>query len=75
MVLMKYFCFCFPVRLGVLITTTLVIVENLGILSVILMYSAKDVKLKAEEFQETKKTLSSPEYFNKFLDYVIGSEC
>lgn len=74
MVLMKYFCFCFPVRLGVLVISVLVIIENLVLLSVILSYSAKDVKLKAEKFEETKKTLSSPEYFNHFLKYVIESE-
>lgn len=71
---MKYFCFCFPIRMGVVITSSLVILENLMYLVVILMYNAEDLKLKAEKFQEMKKDLSSTEQLDSFLNYVVKGE-
>lgn len=70
MVLMKYFFYCVPVRLGVLITTSLVIVENLTLLGVFLMYNENDVKIKVENLKQDIKELSSFDYFDEFLDYV-----
>ena len=74
MVLMKYFCFCFPIRFGVLITSSAVILENLITLGVILMCNAEDLKLKAEKFQEMKKDLSTTEHLDTFLDYIVKSK-
>lgn len=70
MVLMKYFFHCFPVRLGVLITTSLAIIENLVILGLFLAYSEQDVKEQAENLKKTVEELSSFDYFDQFLDYV-----
>lgn len=74
MVLMKYFCFCFPIRISVLITSSVVILENLLILGVVLMYNEEDLKLKAEKFQEMKKDLSTTEQLDTFLDFVAKSK-
>lgn len=60
--------------MGVVITSSLVILENLIYLVVILMYNAEDLKLKAEKFQEMKKDLSSTEQLDSFLNYVVKSE-
>lgn len=74
MVLMKYFFYCFPVRLGVLITSSLAIIENLIVLGVFLMYNEEVIKSKAEELKEVVKELSSFDYFDQFLDFSTKGE-
>ena len=72
MVLMKYFCFCVPVRLGVIITSLITIIENVGILIGISMYSAEDIATMADDLKDKSKE-NSYEVSSKEL-YEILSE-
>jgi hypothetical protein len=60
--------------LGVLITSSLAIIENLIVLGVFLMYNEEIIKSKAEELKEVVKELSSFDYFDQFLDFTTKGE-
>ena len=74
MVLLNNFLSCFPIRFGVLVTSALVILEKLINLGFLLVYNSDDVKRIAENLKETVKDLSSFEYFDVFLEFVIKSK-
>jgi len=69
---MKYFCFCVPVRLGVIITSLITIIENVGGLIGISMCSAEDIANMADDLKDKSKE-SSYEVSSKEL-YEILSE-
>lgn len=70
MVLMKYFFYCFPVRLGVLITSSLAIIENLAVLGVFLLHNEDEIKIQIEKLNQATKELSTFDYFDQFLEFV-----
>ncbi|KAG5681202.1 hypothetical protein PVAND_010659 [Polypedilum vanderplanki] len=74
MVLMKYFCFCIPVRLGVIITSILDILNRLLILGVSLYYSADDIKKMASKIRGPLKDNmfddKSKEIYEELIDYI-----
>jgi hypothetical protein len=77
MVLMKYFCFFLPVRLGIIITSVMSIIENgIGFIG-IFMYSAQDIAKWAEDLRDKTKDNSydttSQELYEIFIEYA--KEC
>lgn len=74
MVLMKYFCFFFPVRLGVIITSVFNAVQCLVQISFALAYDAEFLKGKITETIDKIDEYSSNEYFDQFLEYAEKCE-
>jgi hypothetical protein len=73
MVVMKYFCFYFPVRLGVIITSSFTCFQSLVTIGYTLMYDVEYLQNLVKETVEKIDEYSSNEYFNKFLEYA--DEC
>lgn len=71
--MMKYFCFYFPVRLGVLITSGLNFFENLSSLGLQLLHDSKYFKDYCENILKNIDDYSTNDVFEKFLKMVI--EC
>lgn len=74
MVMMKYFCFYFPVRTGVLITTSLSALQTMALLAYCFLRSAEDLKVMAEDVMIHIDVYSSNEAFETSLDFVINRE-
>jgi DNA-binding FadR family transcriptional regulator len=79
MVLMKYFCFCFPVRLGVMITSVITLVESIAILAASLHYSADDIKRMADDLRDKSKDNNmfdkeDKEMYEILIEYVKNGE-
>jgi hypothetical protein len=74
MVMMKYFCFYFPVRTGVLITSVLSAAQSMALLAYCFLKSADDLKAMAEDVMININDYSSNEAFEMSLDFVIKRE-
>lgn len=70
---MKYFCFYFPVRLGVLITTVLSGLQGLIVLIYFLLKDASSFKTSVTAMQESIDEYSSNEFFDRFLS--LSEDC
>lgn len=72
MVLMKYFCFCVPVRLGVIITSAMTIIENAVVLIGLMFYNAKDIVDKTNTLvtKENSYDSSSKELYEIAIENV-----
>lgn len=68
MVLMKYFCFYFPVRLGVVVTSCVSVIEVLINLIYFLMTTATDFKNMVRNIQKNLYEYSSNDVFVKCLE-------
>lgn len=66
---MKYFCFYFPVRLGVMICSVMSILEALVVLAYFLINDSDTLKERAREMQENIDDYSSNDVFNRFLEH------
>lgn len=69
--MMKYFCFYFPVRLGVLITSGFYLFESLSSLAAELMRGSKFFKDFAEKLLENIDDYSTNDFFEKSLKMII----
>lgn len=74
MVLMKYFCFYFPVRLGVLITSISSFLEALVFCTYCLMYDSQHFKHMVQHIQENIDDYSTNKEFDMFLDFADNCE-
>jgi hypothetical protein len=74
MVVMKYFCFYFPVRSGVLITSSLSILQSVTLLSYCVINTEKDLRKKCENVRENIEDYSSNQVFDSILDFAIQRE-
>lgn len=74
MVLMKYFCFCIPVRLGVIVTSGIAILLNLFVLGVFLIYDEGDLKKMSEDAVgnggENSYETHTKELYEICIDYI-----
>lgn len=73
MVLIKYFCFYFPVRLGVIITSVLACLQSLMSLVYCMINDTKHFKMIIDDMQENIEDYSSNQVFDKFLE--IAEKC
>jgi hypothetical protein len=71
---MKYFCFYFPVRLGVLLTSVLSGLQALAALIYFLLHDVNHFKNFFKDMQENIDDYSSNEIFNKFLSLAEDSK-
>lgn len=71
--MMKYFCFYFPVRLGVLITSVFYLFESLAYLAAVFMRGSEFLKEFAEKMLENSDDYSMNEVFEKSLKMIV--EC
>lgn len=69
--MMKYFCFYFPVRTGVLITSFLSILQSMGLLAYCIVNTAEDFKNIATDVKIHIDDYSSNQAFETSLDFVI----
>lgn len=74
MVWMKYFCFCVPVRLGVVITSALTLIENLILLIGCLLYDAETISKKLDGLKDNSRTDSqdsaTKELYEDLIDFT-----
>ncbi|CAO1396800.1 unnamed protein product [Diamesa serratosioi] len=70
MVAMKYFCFYFPVRFGVVIVSCLGIIQGLIPIILFLVWDAAKLKEFVRNFQENIGDYSSNFVFDRFLEIV-----
>lgn len=70
MVAMKYFCFCFPVRFGVVVVSCLCIIQALVPIALFLVWDAAKLKEFVRNFQENIGDYSSNFVFDRFLEIV-----
>lgn len=73
MVVMKYFCFYFPVRLGVIISSVFSSVQSVVVLMYAVWYDTDFLKETIDEIEKEIDLYSSNEYFEKFLK--LSGEC
>lgn len=73
MVLMKYFCFYFPVRLGVIIASVFSSLQSVALLIYAMIHDIEYLKENIEEIQKNIDQYSSNEFFEKFLR--LSAEC
>lgn len=73
MVVMKYFCFYFPVRLGVIIASVFSSLQSVIVIIYALIHDTAYLKENIEEIQKNIDSYSSNEFFEKFLR--LAAEC
>lgn len=73
MVLMKYFCFYFPVRLGVIITSIISSGQGAACLAYVIMYDEQYFKKWVKDVQENIEDYSSNQVFDMSLEII--DEC
>lgn len=74
MAVMSYFCFFFPLRLGVIICSVLVMIQTIIPLVYILIYDADDIRRMSEETQEDIEDFDTNFVFDWLLEYFKNSE-
>lgn len=73
MVLIKYFCFYFPVRLGVIICSVLAMAQSLVSLIYCILNDANHFEDIIEDLQKNIDDYSSNQVFDRFLE--ISKKC
>lgn len=73
MVLMKYFFFYFPVRLGVIFTSIFSGIQGSFALIYVLLHDEKHYKNVVKDLEEKIDEFSSNEAFNKLL--ILAGDC
>lgn len=72
---MKYFCFYFPVRLGVFFTSIFGALQSLAVLIYALIYDAEYLKTTIKDIEERIDEYSSNEFFDRCLQEAGECEC
>lgn len=67
---MKYFCFYFPVRLGVIITSILAIIQDIASLIFLMLQETDFLKSLTKEFLANDDELTAMTWMKRALNFV-----
>lgn len=67
---MRYFCFYFPIRLGVIITSTLSVFQDIAFLIYLMLQESDFIKKITKEFLGVEDELTVNTWVKRTLHYV-----